>query len=396
MKKLSILFMLFVFGVSAFSQERTLYQAESTHYQVYTEVSQEQASEIAARLEAYLELYNNYFHFTLENLPGKFKVRIFSGKNRYDEYLQRIISESREDFVYLHYTDLKKSELVGYDKEDTEDFYLSLNHQGFIQFMRAFVANPPLWLREGFAVFFEKSEYDEDYGKVIYKENLSWLPTLKKMIAGESATAPISMEQLLSMDIEDAREKIQAFYPQAWGVISFFVYSENKDYNRLLWDAISALQDGVSRDTNEENVEKASFKWVDDEILITDFSNYVESKKTFKGLIQDGVTFYSQNQLSEAEQSFIKAQKLREDNYIPYYYLGLINYDRGNYSLAEYYYQTSLDLGAAKGLTYYALGVNAYADNRFEDAKSYLTKTKEADPGNYTQKVNNLMARIES
>ncbi|MFP4443198.1 MAG: tetratricopeptide repeat protein [Spirochaetia bacterium] len=380
---------------TVFAQERNLYQAETDHYTVFSEVSQEQASEMATRLEAYLELYNRYFHFDTENLPAKYKVRIFQNKSRYDEYLNRIISETREDFVYLHYSDLKKSELVGYHMDDSGEFYLSLNHQGFIQFIRSFIANPPLWLREGFAVFFEKSEYDEDYGKVIYKENLAWLPTLKDIIAGNSTEAPLSMEDLLSIDIEDAREKIEVFYPQAWGVISFLVYSENKDYNRLLWDAISALQDGVNRDANEANVEKASFQWVDDTILVADFMNYLDGKKTFRELVEDGVASYSRNSLKEAEQSFVKAQKLREDNFIPYYYLGLINYDMGNYSLAEYYYQTSLNLGAAEGLTYYALGVNAYADNRFDDAKNYLTKTIEADPASYSEKVNTLLARIE-
>ena len=52
-------------------------------------------------------------------------------------------------------------------------------------------------------------------------------------------------------------------------------------------------------------------------------------------------------------------------------------------------------MGGDLGLTYYALGVNAYADNRFDDATDYLKKANEADPLAYGEKSQSLLSKIE-
>lgn len=139
---------------AAAQSDGSFYSVESDHYHVRSEVSVNQAARTASKLEAMTELYNDYFHFDTSSLEKKLQVRIFSDKAGFDEYLQRVLGETREDFVYLHYGAPSRNELVGYYRDD-EQFDLSLTHQNFIQYFRAFVDNPPLWMREGFAVFFE-------------------------------------------------------------------------------------------------------------------------------------------------------------------------------------------------------------------------------------------------
>ena len=97
-----------------------------------------------------------------------------------------------------------------------------------------------------------------------------------------------------------------------------------------------------------------------------------------------------------AVQSFLKAIGRNEKHDIPYYYLGLINYARRDYTLAEYYYLTSQQMGGELGLTYYALGVNAYADNRFGVAKDYLKKASDADPFGYGEKTTAWLSKMDS
>jgi tetratricopeptide (TPR) repeat protein len=89
----------------------------------------------------------------------------------------------------------------------------------------------------------------------------------------------------------------------------------------------------------------------------------------------------------------VKALQLREDHHIPNYYLGLINYDNGNYSMADFYYKKALEFGAGEALTFYALGVNAYADNRFEEARDFLQQTVSLDP-EYNDRAETLLARM--
>lgn len=374
-----------------FAQTSTYNEAQTQHYRILSEVSQEHAELVGAKLEAMLQLYNDYFRFDLEELSTPLKVRIFASEVRFDNYLRRIIDETRDDYVYLHYTDLAKSELVGYDS-DLGLADPSMNHQSFIQYLRAFVPNPPLWMREGFAVFFEKVEFDPDFRQVKYQENLAWLETLKSIVL-EGEGAPLPMDELLAITVDSAREKLETFYPQAWGVVSFLVNSENRDYNRILWDSISALDPSATLTENVAATVEEAFQWVEAEVATEAFVEYVGQRKSFRGLVESGIEKYAAGELDAAEQEFVKALKLREDHHIPNYYMGLISYDKGNYTQADFFYRKALSLGATEALTYYALGVNAYADNRFEEAESFLQQTVSLDPS-YNEKAETLLARM--
>jgi tetratricopeptide (TPR) repeat protein len=376
-----------------FAQTSTYNEAQTEHYRILSEVSQEHAELVGTKMEAMLQLFNDYFHFDLEGISTPLKVRIFASKVRFDNYLRRIIDESRDDYVYLHYTDLAKSELVGYDS-DLGLSDPSMNHQSFIQYLRAFVPNPPLWMREGFAVFFEKVEFDTEFKQLSYHENLAWLESLKSIVV-EGEGTPLPMDELLAITVDSAREKLETFYPQAWGVVSFLVNSENRDYNRILWDSISALDPAADLQTNVKSTVEEAFQWVEADVATEAFVSYVDERKSFRGLVESGIELYAQGNLEEAHDEFTKALNLREDHHIPNYYLGLINYDNNNYSTADFYYKKALELGATEALTYYALGVNAYADNRFEEAQDFLQQTIALDPS-YNEKAETLLSRMNS
>lgn len=394
MRKLGLFVLLTALTVSLSAQTSTFAEYETDRYRVLSELGEEHAQATAEKLEALLDLYNEYLHFDVDELPVRLRARFFASKDRYDTYLNRVIDTTRDDFVYLHYTDLAKSELVGYDM-DAESFDVSLKHQGFIQVLRAFVPNPPLWLREGFAVYFEEVEFDADLDRAVYRENLAWLETLQSIVDGTAGTAPIPLSQMLRLTVEEARDQIEVFYPQAWGMVSFLLNSANRDYNRIIWDSISALEPDASLQENSQAVYEEAFRWEQEQLVVDAFVSYVGDRKSFRTLVQDGIEQYSGGDLAAAEESFVTALKLREDNFIPYYYMGLINYDRRNYSLADFYYKEALDRGASEALTYYALGVNAYADNRFDDAVGYLEQTVSLDPDAYEDKATQLLERIE-
>jgi tetratricopeptide (TPR) repeat protein len=394
MRKPGLFVLLTALTVSLSAQTSTFAEYETDHYRVLSELGEEHAEATAEKLEALLGLYNEYLHFDLDELPVRLRARFFTSKDRYDTYLNRVIETTRDDFVYLHYTDLAKSELVGYDM-DAESFDVSLKHQGFIQVLRAFVPNPPLWLREGFAVYFEEVEFDDELERAVYRENLAWLETLQSIVDGTAGVEPILLSEMLRLSVDEAREQIEVFYPQAWGMVSFLLNSANRDYNRIIWDSISALEPDASLQENSQAVWDGAFRWEEEQLIVDAFVSYAGDRKSFRTLVQDGIEQYSAEDLAAAEESFVTALKLREDNFIPYYYMGLINYDRKNYSLADFYYKEALDRGASEALTYYALGVNAYADNRFDDAVGYLEQTVTLDPAAYEDKATQLIERIE-
>ena len=196
------------------------------------------------------------------------------------------------------------------------------------------------------------------------------------------------------MTVEKAKEKINVFYPQAWGMVSFLVNAPDKEYNRILWDSLSALKAEADLEHNVSAVQQKAFKWYDEARLAGDFLQYLAARKSFRTFVQEGIDHYSKNELDRSEESFIGASEIEEENYIPFYYLGLINYSRKNYSVAEHYYKQALESGAQPSLVYYALGVNSFAANRLEDAQNYLKMTKESDAA-YKEKVDELLKRLQ-
>lgn len=368
------------------------FEARGDHYLIVSEVGRTNAEQMLDRMEAFLALYNRQFRFPLNELETPLVVRIFANQSRFDDYIHRLVGETRHGFVYLHYGDPAKSELVGYH-DPGDDLEPSLIHQSFVQFFRTFVANPPLWLREGFAVHFEASYYDPEFGAAVYRENLGWLDTLKNLVSGEHSRRAIPLDGMLSISVEEARRSTEVFYPQAWGMVSFFLNSPRPETNRIIWDSISALVPDASLEQNTKNVYNRVFRWINQEDLTEEFVEYVTERRTFRGWIEYAIESFETGDLDEAERAFVQAASIRGDHHVPYYFLGLINYERENYSLAAYYYTQALERGADRPVALYALGVNAYADNRFDDAREYLELAVDTDP-DYRDRAERILLRI--
>jgi len=396
MKKVGLILVL-VLAVSSFvAAQSTSNEVVSAHYRVYSSVGTSDAQAVSNELEAFFSLFNSYFHFDPSVLKAKLKVRIYGNKNEFDNYLSQIIPGQRNSFVYLQYSDPERSVLVGYHKSDDSSFQTDLIHHGFVQFLKSFVPHPPLWLQEGFAVYFESSRYDSAKGVATYQANMGWLPTLKeglqRYLANDSSNV-IQPATLLTIDAATANKNIDAFYAESWGLVSFLLNTENKDYNRVLWDAVDALSADATLAQNEAAVQNQALAWVNTADLEAGFKSYVDTLKTFPELVQDGMKSYSSGDLKSAESDFKKAVSLSEENYVPYYYLGLISYAGKDYYLAEQYFQTSLQMGGPQGLVDYALGINAYADNRIPDAKKYLSQAVSVQ-SDYKDKAASLLDRI--
>jgi len=371
----------------------TFASASSQRYAVWSDAGKDDAIELAATLEGLFGVYNEYFRFDEGSLKAPLTVRKFSTKSSFDTYLIKVIGETKDDFVYLHYPTVERSELVIFDKDGADDFDASLAHQAFVQFLKAFVPEPPLWIREGFAVFFERTRKDPNSGTVAYAENQSWLETVK-LLKSQSRLYSVSDLMLLSSD--EARSGLDVFYPQSWALVSFFINSPDRRYNRFVWDAIGRLAPDASLEQNQNAVREFFLKWHGQEAAESDFLSYLEGQKTFAELVTSGVRSYGDKDLETAFKSFSQALVKNASSYIPHYYLGLIAYARGDYALAEEYYNKALTLGSDAPITNYALGINAYASRRFDEARNYLQKASDGDPAKYQSKAGEILTRIAS
>jgi tetratricopeptide (TPR) repeat protein len=384
--------------VAAILPAQTLFSFESENYRVTTDVSQMFAEEVATKLEGAHVLFSEMYHFQPE---VTLRVTMFSEKARFDDYLRSIIDETRDDFVYLHYADRTKSELVGFVVEEERRIETSLLHQACVQFLKAVISNPPLWIREGIATYLERSVYSEESGRYHFKPNLSWLPLAKAAVAGPptadtEATESLDLRTLITMENEEIRRQMDRFYPQAWALVAFLLESEDPEINRVFWDSLSALDPEMTVAENSARVIARAFDWYDPDLLERRYVEFVESLRGFNDLITEGMALYAEGESEQAELVFLKAMRLEPDNHVPYYYIGLINYDNGEHQTAEVLFKTALDLGAEPALTNYALGINAFAGNLYDDSATYLTVAKQSDPDAYGDKVDSLLSRIET
>lgn len=351
--------------------------------------------EIAGILEAALSLYNEFLHFDIDSLEHTMRVRIFSDKSDYDRYLTRLISETRSDFVYISYSDPNRSELVGFHR-DEEDFNPSLIHYGFIQFLSAFVPSAPLWIEEGMATYLEYSRYNPMTESLTWQANYAWLDSLKSILSNGEIMEELSLRDLLLINKVQAQNRLELFYPAAWGLVHFLLQSPDKSHNRLFWESLSVLDPEATLGLNSRLVLEKPFRWVNLAELQDSFVSYINSLMTFNDLVRLGVDQYSLEDLSSAKTSFQQALSLRSDNYIPHYYLGLIAYQKKDFEAARRFYKQAQELGIDSALINYALGVNAFADHRYEQAKEYLLKAKELDGESYSEKSDSLLQRIKN
>jgi tetratricopeptide (TPR) repeat protein len=222
------------------------------------------------------------------------------------------------------------------------------------------------------------------------------LTTKKTTTTKETSTAVLPLQTLLTLDKDSIQNQVDRFYPQAWGLISFLLNSEKREYNRFIWDALSLLKPGATLEENSQAVLKHFTTWFTEEQFKTDFTEYIKSLKTYNELITEGVEYYTKQEWSKASENLEKATVLQPDDYVAYYYLGLIYYEQKEYTKAEEFYSQAFHLGAETGLTNYALGVNAFANNQFDKANSYLQEAKKANPGIYSSKVDPLLERIST
>ena len=381
--------------LAVFSQDASQFTAETDHYRVFSETSQAQAEDVAHRMEAALSLYNDIFHFDLSTLPAKFRVRVFKNLDSFNGYLNKVLSQTRTDFVFIAWSDPERSELLCFPKDEPA-FTASLLHQGTIQFIKGFIDNPPVWMREGVATYLDASAWDASTASFKFKPNYAWLDTLKSLVRGETPAKLISFPDLLTISREAAQSQMDVFAPESWGLVQFLLSSPDRSYSRALWDGISALGPKAALDENSQRARKRAFSWVTDQKLAADFKSFVLSLKTATDLVKDGIDQYTAGSLPAAEDSFNGALALDPENGTAFYYLGLIAYSKKDYTRAEDQYLKAFQLGTNAGIINYALGVNAFAAGKSAEAVKYLNFAKQADAAAYADRVDALLKRISA
>jgi tetratricopeptide (TPR) repeat protein len=350
----------------------------TAHYEIISDNGE--GEQTGRRLEALFEVFNRVFMFDPAQGTLPLRVKIFSDTGDYANYIRSAPAEAATGALYLHYAQSGRRELV-IDRSETGAAN-SLPWQAFIQYLRAFVEQPPLWIQKGFASFFCALSFTED-GKPVYEENLGWLQTVKNM----KNRPPLQ-------DIFLAESVGPEFTGLACSLVSFFMNGGNEEYIRSFTDSLMTLSNENNRAQNSSAMMRRLLLSHGMEKMTRDYEQYVYSRKSLAQLITEGQNAYSSGDITGAELLFRAAIETKSGNYIPYYYLGLLAYGAGKASLAREFYLESVIKGADTALAYYALGLNAAKAGKPIDAVEYLRRAARESPIRYKEKTEKLIALL--
>jgi len=406
----------------------------------------------AAQMEAFFELFNQLFRFNPAGAQGlPMRVRVFSDTQAFDSYLAYRLAPVEAPVVYLHFERAELRELVinaGAGSEAADIFA----HQAFVQFLRAFVPQPPDWMLEGFAVFFSGFAFSES-GELVHSENLGWLYTARAarvspldilsaqgLAAGTQGAAQNAAHLALEMPVFEAEleeeaygepdvlpsggpadaepaayeptyewleageaaepglaepgaDPLENFTAHAWSLASFLMNS-TEDYMRSLTDSFMTLSPAASHAENTLAVKDRVLFGSSPDAFAADFHHYLDSRRTFAELVGEGRAAFYDGDEELAGYLFREAVMLNSGHYLPFFYLGLLAFNAEEFEAAEVFYLISMEAGADTAHVLYSLGLNAMAAGNNEQAVDFLTRASEEDPERFAERTEALLAHL--
>ena len=379
---------IFFFSLNIYAQETAVNIIETRHYRIEIQPGVKIGAEVlAAELEQRFTHFNSVFRFEVSSLKAPLNVKIFSDEYALGSYIAEKTGLRRNGPLYIHYENAENRELVVcLTNNDEAEF----SHQAFVQFLRGFTANPPAWMLEGFALFFQTMEI---HGENLYYRNYSSLLETAKI--PEQSAVPVSGILEYNTEPRSASQQ-RLFQIKSWAFVSFLLESGTGDYYRTLTDSFMLLSPDADEEANTMAVKRHFEMWDSQKTMDSDFNIFLYSLKTFNEYLEDGIKAYQTGDFEAAAQNLLPAILLKNDHYAPYYYLGLIFYERENYEIAEIYYKSSFEYGADEVLVYYALGLNAAAAGNSNDAAEWFRRASEADAQRYGRRSEEMLRNLES
>jgi tetratricopeptide (TPR) repeat protein len=340
-------------------------QVKSAHYEIIADGKGANKNNVAdtayARdMEQLFLLFNGTFCFDPKPFSAPLRVRVFTDREEYNAYITARLGGEKPGAVFLQYKNPAKNELVIHQESQEESRLVP--HQAFIQFLRAYIPSPPLWLQEGFASWFAAQN----------EKNQDWLDIAKK--------ASVKAETIL-LDTGN-QPKAESPYPVevlSWSMVSFIMEDKLSPLYRAFTDSITVLSSAASMEANSRAMAARLTRIMSIDELNRGFTDYVAGKKTFTDLVKEGQKAYDKRDLPAAAELFRQAIGIKPDHYAPYYYLGLIAYEEKNYEQAEGFFRDAAVFGALIAQVQYARGVNAAAAGKRDEAKGYLEEAAALD-----------------
>ena len=197
----------------------------SANYVVSSDVSQSVCVETARMLERCLVSYQAQLA-PVRKKSGPFKVFVFSGEASYRSYCADVLGAPSPHSMGLFSSALKQ--LLVRNVADHETMLETVRHEGLHQYLDGVMADPPAWLNEGLAMYYEASRPGEPRprGGVMRADLLATLQ--------QREMAPLATLTELTLDEFYADSELH--YPQSWAFVHFL--RDTKKSRRVMFRRI--------------------------------------------------------------------------------------------------------------------------------------------------------------
>jgi Flp pilus assembly protein TadD len=242
------------------------FAATTEHYDLHTNVSQEYADTIAARMELIYAEYDRRYGYEKtgeEKTRGKklrFPVIVFENRDEYVAWFVRVIGNpALAGATGGVYVDLVKH-LVFFKNQSFEDTQLVAWHEGFHQYLDYYVGDVPLWFNEGQAEYYGASRLDKSGKKLLVGQSNMWrIPPLDAMLKGNRLQPAqwlmrCSRGEFMRLVPKKPGETGGPVwtagdnYAASWALVHFCLEGDRKRWAPSLLTYFKALCDGVPED----------------------------------------------------------------------------------------------------------------------------------------------------
>lgn len=236
--------------------------AESKHYRVHSDQRRADCERALDVLEAALDVYESVHGQPPAAETDKATVYLFSGRSGFLAYTAGAWSSPHEGALGVYHMAFKQ--LLVWDSLEEESWERTLRHEGFHQYLDRFPGEPPTWLNEGLAEYYETACVKR--GRVVSGElvraHLAWLQSPK--------AERIPLAELLDSEPQAFHANPVPYYAESWALVHFLRHGAPKG-PAILERMFEALRDGAPR----QRVVRLGFEGVDRATLESEYRRYV-------------------------------------------------------------------------------------------------------------------------
>lgn len=217
---------------------------ESTNFVVATDLDLRTAREVSALLESSVVRFQARLRPNLPPAAERARVFVFSGRLGYERYLAGALGRGPENTAGMYHPGLRQ--LLVWNAPKRADLLETVRHEGLHQFLDRWLDDPPVWLNEGLAEYYENAEFERGPASEIrpHREHLDYFALPIRV--------SIDLEVLLRGNRASFYRGAPLSYSCAWGFVHFLLGSTRK--NRALFDAL--IEELASGASGEDAVKK--------------------------------------------------------------------------------------------------------------------------------------------